>query len=405
MLESFWDRFVRNWDVLLNGNPAVDIYNGLKLAAGGELGIGVGEEEWGSGEREVLEDFIERTEGLVDLIVSRFGDQPPDDNARMKAASQPVESGLQTTWLGSGSHPRASDGVIFSGVGAITRSSAKSISAWMEWIFRYGESAYGVEDNPHAVPRRKRRKLSHPELEQDVRQTAPVQESSGDKRTTRNSSGNPPFTQPDIRSSISYSGIPPPIVTARSTTRSKVARKTSKTSRSRSVSPVSDGDSATGAETLMKYLTLGVYGSSWGIPAKRSRLHRGVTDLQRQHSSSGSRDRRSLNDLLPRETEFAAEQSASLRKAFAREANKGYFLIGLQGDLDEEDMADDDVDGTETWTGSDQQTGSETSEWNKRTLLRTLHVQRSKVNRRESTDREDGSCFINILYLFTKRAL
>lgn len=401
-MERFWDRFVRNWDVLLNGNPAVDIYNGLKLAAGGELGIGVGEEEWGSGEREVLEDFIERTEGLVDLIVSRFGDEPPEDNARTKAVSQSIESGLQTTWLGSGSHPQASDGVIFSGVGAITRSSAKGISAWMEWIFRYGKSAYGIEDNPHAVPRKKRRKLSHPE--QDVRQTALAQEQPrGDKVTTRNSSGSLPSIQPDVPPSISYSGIPPPIVTARGTTRPKVARKTSKTSRSRSVSPVSEGDSATGAETLIKYLTLGVYGSSWGIPAKRSRPHRRVTDLQRQHSSS--RDRRSLNNLIPWEVEPTVEQSAPLKKAFAREANKGYFLVGLQGDLDDEDMADDDIDATETGTETDRQTGSETSEWNKRTLLRTLHVQRSKLNRRESTDQEDGSCPINPPYLSTKRSL
>ena len=52
----------------------MDIYGGIKLAAGGELGMGVGEEEWGSGEREVLEHFQSRTEGLVDLMVSRFGD-------------------------------------------------------------------------------------------------------------------------------------------------------------------------------------------------------------------------------------------------------------------------------------------------------------------------------------------
>jgi hypothetical protein len=58
LLERYWTGFARSWDVLLHGNPIVDIYNGVKLAAGGELGIGVGEEEWGSGEREVLEDFV-----------------------------------------------------------------------------------------------------------------------------------------------------------------------------------------------------------------------------------------------------------------------------------------------------------------------------------------------------------
>ncbi|KAH0282587.1 hypothetical protein KCU84_g18659, partial [Aureobasidium melanogenum] len=35
MLDRFWTRFCRNWDVLLHGNPAIDIFGGLKLAAGG----------------------------------------------------------------------------------------------------------------------------------------------------------------------------------------------------------------------------------------------------------------------------------------------------------------------------------------------------------------------------------
>ena len=58
---------------MLHGNPATSVFAGIKIAACGELGIGVGEEERGSGEREVLEGFVERTEGLVDLVVSKFG--------------------------------------------------------------------------------------------------------------------------------------------------------------------------------------------------------------------------------------------------------------------------------------------------------------------------------------------
>lgn len=73
ILRRFWDAFVAKWDVLLHGNPTAEVFSALKLSAGGELGIGVGEEEWGSGEREVLEDFIRRTSGLIDIVVSRFG--------------------------------------------------------------------------------------------------------------------------------------------------------------------------------------------------------------------------------------------------------------------------------------------------------------------------------------------
>ncbi|EED12781.1 hypothetical protein TSTA_052990 [Talaromyces stipitatus ATCC 10500] len=41
LLGRFWNRFVRHWLVLLHGNPAVDLFNGVKLAVGGELGIGI----------------------------------------------------------------------------------------------------------------------------------------------------------------------------------------------------------------------------------------------------------------------------------------------------------------------------------------------------------------------------
>ena len=47
ILDKYWLRFASNWDVLLHASPAVDIYNGIKLAGAGELGVGVGEEEWG----------------------------------------------------------------------------------------------------------------------------------------------------------------------------------------------------------------------------------------------------------------------------------------------------------------------------------------------------------------------
>ena len=156
-LERFWGRFAWNWDVLLCGNPAVDMYDGIKLSAGGELGIGVGEEQWGSGEREVLEDFVSRTDGLVDLVVSRFGDLPTHNESPNKAGEvNPPENGHY--WLGTGAYPRSSDGVLFSGVGAVSRASLVRISQWMEWVYTYGVSAYGVSEDPTSPRRRKSRK-------------------------------------------------------------------------------------------------------------------------------------------------------------------------------------------------------------------------------------------------------
>ena len=75
ILGHYWDLFLSSWNVLLHGNPANDLYGGIKIAACGELGVGVGEEERGSGEREVLEGFVGRVDGLVDLVVSKFGSE------------------------------------------------------------------------------------------------------------------------------------------------------------------------------------------------------------------------------------------------------------------------------------------------------------------------------------------
>lgn len=156
-LERFWTRYARSWDVLLHGNPAVDIFSGVKLSSGGELGFGVGEEEWGSGERDVLEDLTRRTDGMVDLVVSRFGEPAP-----AREALETLEDRESMPWLGAGNEPLASDGVIFGGVGALSRSSLRSVSMWMRQIYKYGEYAHGVRDNPNRE-RRKRRKRNPPE--------------------------------------------------------------------------------------------------------------------------------------------------------------------------------------------------------------------------------------------------
>lgn len=120
---------------MLHGNPAVDALAGIKLASGGELGFGVGEEEWGSGERAVLEEFTRHTEGLVDTVVARFGEPSS-------------KSDVHVPWIGAGERPAVADGVIFGGINGITRQSLQSVSLWMRHIYTYGEYAYGVRDNP-----------------------------------------------------------------------------------------------------------------------------------------------------------------------------------------------------------------------------------------------------------------
>ena len=158
-LERYWTRYAKTWDVLLHGNPAADVFTGVKLASGGELGFGVGEEAWGSSERDVLEDFVHKTEGMVDMIVSRYGEPA---TVTPKTSVDPLHEDLP--WIGSGSDPVATDGVVFTGVGAISRPSIRNISLWMRQIYTHGDQAYGVRDNPL---RERRKRIRHKALEVD----------------------------------------------------------------------------------------------------------------------------------------------------------------------------------------------------------------------------------------------
>ncbi|KAI8229513.1 hypothetical protein K4K56_008201 [Colletotrichum sp. SAR 10_98] len=140
LLGRYWDLFLSTWNVLLQGNPARTIFAGINVAASGELGIGVGEEERGSGEREVLEGLVGRIDGLVDLVVSKFGSVEADGEA--KDGKDPKSS-----WLGTGQDPGPEDGAVFLGTGALSRKSVRDVAHWMEDLYTWGENAYGVIDS------------------------------------------------------------------------------------------------------------------------------------------------------------------------------------------------------------------------------------------------------------------
>ncbi|MCJ1467432.1 hypothetical protein MMC07_006057 [Pseudocyphellaria aurata] len=359
-LKRFWDGFIWNWDVLLNGNPAVDVFNGLKLGAGGELGIGVGEEEWGSGEREVMEGFIERTDGLVDLMVSRFGDAPQEepvprhDSASISGTSDKHKNS-QSGWHGAGQHPRPSDGVIFSGIGAITRSSVRDISSWMETLYQYGEDAYGVRDNPSADYRRQRKRKSHSSTVPGLKsQTSANQQSS-------ELNANHVAREPS-NSSI---GIPPSIITslnassatanASSFPRESAGQGKEKEHSSRTQAETET--SSSGTETLMKYLTLGVYGSKWASFPRTSIIHQRISNIRDEDGGTSG--------YGPKNSTFPHEQRTS----------HGYFLIGLQGELEQDHSVKDDEQ--DTGTSTDPESISGDRSWSSRTMLRTLHVERA----------------------------
>lgn len=357
-LDRFWSRFARDWDVLLHGNPATDIYPAVKLAAGGELGMGVGEEEWGSGEREVFEDFTSRTEGMLDMVVSRFGEPHP---ALHKDLKNGVSAGDEEPWMGTGRSPEAADGVIFSGIGAVSRSSLRDISSWMQWLYTYGDHAYGVKENPSSDRRKRRRR---------ERTSKPNNRSNSHKRTA---SQNAPRKPPTRTSSSLPPGIPRPIVTAVEQSLDQASDAAQDRERTSEEQAKPDGD------TWMKYLTWG-YSSSWtgkaSKPEQPSSSHQSIQDDVQEEQEKPPQT--SMQHIDPQPDVDPAEEAV---KTQVRRENNGHFLVGLQGDLEEIIMSDGDA------AGSDED-GVAGEDWESRTLLRTLHV---KLTRKQTQDGDKDS--------------
>ena len=397
----------------MHGNPAVEIFNGLKLAAGGELGIGVGEEEWGSGEREVLEGFVERTEGLVDLVVSRFGEGPGgafgEALSNVETPDRVGKESEASPWLGIGSHPRSSDGVIFSGIGAITRPSLKCVSAWNEWLYKYGRSAYGAQDNVLSALRKKRRKINPSNLPSNLKygnsdkiseQTQPstkTPELASEQRDSRNSTNESPV------------GIPPPIITAAIATpattspptKNSEATSPPKNSHSSQNLAVQDEEPFPGADAIVKYMTLGVYGSSWGFPLRRPPAQQRTPSTSQAKKSSTTEPRPRTGKHQKSEDTIRGASSAGGKAQPVLGSGDGFFLVGLQGDLDNEDITEDEDSRVES--GPDQKHGAEHENWNTRVMVRSLYVERAKPDLQASDRGEDGSsprypyCFLNML--------
>ena len=354
--------------MLLHGNPAVDIFNGLKLAAGGELGIGVGEEEWGSGEREVLEGFIGRTEGLVDLVVARFGDASrTSQTSSTSSSATPSSQNISPDWQVSGERiPGPADGIIFSGIGALNRASVRTISSWMEWLYMYGQDSYGVRDNPSSAPHRKRRKGQPYSLEDKTLDQGLQEQPKRPNYVSshRQGSGSP---------SDQVTGIPASLFTPLSVReiqdrKPSSLRKDVPGSDEQSAANSNSQDSAYGTETMVKYLTLGVYGSSWGIPSGRPPVNQRVSSLRKEDSSKNRQSTSSEKEGRKTELELPG----------------GNFLIGLQGQL-EEDLQNSE-DEQETGAGTDGGSVSEEGIMLKnRIVIRTLHVEQAK-NKAEGSD-------------------
>ncbi|MCJ1313337.1 hypothetical protein MMC25_007014 [Agyrium rufum] len=370
ILERFWNRFILRWDVLLRGNPAVDVFNGIKLAAGGELGIGVGEEEWGSGEREVLEGFVGRTEGLVDLVVSRFGDAPRDAETASVSTRRSTAKSISEPpgpWLGAGKNPGCSDGLIFSGVGAMDRPSLRSLSAWIEWLYRDGSNAYGVQDHPKSSRRRRRKQES-----KDIRPKRLAQ------RTSSSATIVPQRKHDDTETTRDQS--PDTIRQAQAVVTSPGDTTEQKTEAASNAPESSDAESSYNTDTLVKYLTLGVYGSSWGIPIRKAE----PASQDTLPATKGSKETKAVpHSTDSKKSQFQTDTS-STTKGRAQEPDGGYFLIGLHGNLDLDDLVDEEASVSRIDT-EQEDGGSDVEGSNRRIMMRALYLHRIDKKNQESS--------------------
>ncbi|KIX08102.1 uncharacterized protein Z518_02757 [Rhinocladiella mackenziei CBS 650.93] len=401
MLSRYWTRFIWNWDVLLHGNPAVELYDAVKLAGGGELGIGVGEEEWGSGEREVLEEFVSRTEGLLDLVVGRYGDAPmaqvdgkQGTEAKVSEVSQDPEP-----WLGNGEDSRAQDGIIFSGVGGISRRSLAAISQWMDAIYVQGEAAYGVSENPASPPRKHRRKRkpgkdgsSRPRLDRTRQQQRDeVQLRTGSPRGT-----TPYLRRKAIENNATPRGIPAPLVSAVERSLNDVTAKANGKGPTQKDEDAGESTSAQsqkdqeqsstfGAEKMMKYLSLG-YGTSWTLNPKGFSTDKISQETPKEFEPYKDEDHvegtPAAEEQLP-ELDPTPEVSDEEEQPFVQrlEQSIGRFLIGLSGDLENAEFEDEANDET-TDRGSEvneneEAASSASTKISNRIFLRTLVMEMS----------------------------
>ena len=304
--------------------------------------MGVGEEEWGSSERDVLEDFARRTEGLIDVMVSRFGEASSLQQAKTSTDPKLLEVSEDEPWLGSGKSANAADGVVFSGLGDITRKSRRDLSQWVESIYGFGEHAYGVRENPTAG--RKRRKRNLKSAAEEPAQKAPTSTQRAKSPLPRSNS-----------SSVLPPGIPPPIVKAAEKSLDKASAavdnaETGKDDAALEAKPMlaSLGDT----ETWVKYMTLG-YGTAWG--GKRA-VDEPATTASANVASDREPSPAAMRYIEPEPDIDHAEEKMKLQ---IRLENDGYFLVGLKGDLRDVDVENEDDEGN----------------WNTRIPLRTIHLE------------------------------
>ncbi|KHJ35415.1 putative vacuolar fusion protein ccz1 protein [Erysiphe necator] len=314
ILSRYWDAYITRWNVLLHGNPANNLYLGIKIASCGELGIGVGEEHRGSAEREVLEGFTHQFKGMVDVFVSKFG-----DDKDLETSNNIFDRDYTyRNWIGNGNELSAEDGAIFLGTGYLSRKSIRDISYWIEDLYRWGIHTYGIIDDPTSSSRSRNsrkerhsgRKLISSEIHREVRdinrqkkkiknlglvgQAEPIQ-GLLELPSTVQSSLKMPINSKRLTDPLSGDGM--------------------------SQIDINLDDGLSNSETLSSILKIG-YGSYKLLGRAWSN---GVAEYFKAKEITSS-----LYDFKSQES-YSSLSTASNRNSLS----KGFFLIGLAGDIED----------------------------------------------------------------------
>ncbi|GAB0138412.1 hypothetical protein EsDP_00006647 [Epichloe bromicola] len=338
-ISRYWDLFLSTWNVMLHGNPVRNVFGGISIARSGELGVGVGEEQRGSGEREVLEDLVGRIEGLVDLVVSKFGtEEGADDVKGYRDRGEPQ-------WLGTGEEPATEDGAIFLGVGALSRKSVRDVTHWMEDLYQWGDHAYGVIESPTSTRRAGRRGIKSVDERQKQAKTAEAPSATVENQEDQ--SRRPEEQQAEYLSEYQDK-------TEQKTEQHRQQPKTTQvegpetpaTSAQAGAPGESDPTEAQDGkmDTILGYMKLG-YGSYWTIPGT-------------SHTNSNppfSTSTKPPHDASP-------PPPPPIRPHLAQRASSethGHYLIGLKGSIEEDNLSE----------------SSASSDHNVRTVLRTINVE------------------------------
>lgn len=318
VLGRYWDTFLSTWNVLMHGNPGNDLFRGIKIAACGELGVGVGEEERGSGEREVLEGFVGRIDGLVDVIVSKFGvgDSPGESEKLAPEKGQPRAKPTEP-WLGSSDDPAVEDGAIFLGTGALSRKSLRDISHWVEDLYRWGSLAYGVVDNPTSTRRTRESKAKVRAMQAEL--SPPIQHSA------RQGSGVTSGKESRELSPGPMNTIPPTPIDEQDP-----ANKQASIDQGQLNNTSADVDSM--GNKFVQYLKLG-YGTHWSVGGTSSKGE-GHGEAQTGESSASTEENAGRRPVV---SDSAHTGSPVPSSTGVVDDSRGHYLIGLLGDLEDDD--------------------------------------------------------------------